>query len=246
MPSLFEKLNHPDENSIKRFGQIKDMLDNETHFNPVDPLHRDLVNKCTQDLKDKLAVLKCLDQRIVAGFVLSATAFGLSFLLPIVSIAIVGFMFSVYCLVNRMNASPNYRYSLMTLEGCMEWTLGDKPVAKESEVINCPEVIEMFVTAAPLMNNKQLIDIIDDGVEDAFVAQAKEINDKSHPVFLGLTLAEEEKSIEYAIYGFQQGSTQNVIQGLLTLARKGWNTAQNAMKNVSQDNQPEAVHAACP
>lgn len=248
MPSLFVESMHPDEQSIERFNNIKKKLKDKIVFNPKDDDHLKLINESSDYLKNKLNSLKSLDQRIVAGFVLSAAAFGLSFILPIVTIAIVGLVFSVYCLLNRMHESKEYRRSLMAVEGCMEWTLGELPKdpAKAEEVKKCPAVITMFETSAPLMSKQQLIDIIDDAVEDQFVDQADKIKNKKCAEFLGHRLTEEEKAIEYGIYGFGKGKPQDVMEGLLNLARKGWHAAQKAVQGLSQDHQPEAVPTVRP
>lgn len=245
MPSLFVESMHPDEESIGRFNNIKNKLKNNIVFNPKDDDHIKLINDSSAYLKNKLAVLKSLDQRIVAGFVLSAAAFGVSFILPIVTIAIIGLVFSVYCLLNRMHESKEYRRALMAVEGCMEWTLAALPQNKgqAQEVIKCPAVVTMFKTAAPLMSNQQLIDIIDDKFEDIFVEQAGILNQTRVENFLGHRLTEEEKTIEYGIYGFQKGKPLDILEGLVKLARKGWHAAQKAVSNMNKDSRPEAEPA---
>ena len=242
MPSLYIFEAHPDQESIKRNKQLFDMLEKKTSFNPNDPTHCDLINNCSDDLKHKLNSLKSLDQRIIAGFVLSTAVVGLSFILPIMAIAVVGFMFSVYCLCERMRVSPEYRRSQMALVGCMEWTLGNLPTDndKANNVINCPAVATMFETLAPLMSKQQLIDAIDDSQEMAFVSKADELNSNSREQFLGHPLSKEDRAVGYGIYGFGKGKPKDVIDGLLNLARQGWNAAKQAVKG-NREAQPEAA-----
>lgn len=244
MPSLYIFEAHPDQESIKRNQRLSEILTNRILFNPDDPLHCELINNCSVDLKNKLNSLKSLDQRIIAGFVLSTAVVGLSFILPIMAIAVVGFMFSVYCLCERMRVSPEYRRSQMALVGCMEWTLGNLPKENNeaNNVIKCPAVVTMFETLAPLMSKQQLIDAIDDNHEKTLVDKADELNNNSHEQFLGHSLSKEDRAVGYGIYGFQKGKPKDVIDGLLNLARQGWNAAKQAVKG-NQEVQPEIASA---
>lgn len=213
--------------------QLKEMFKN-AYFNPQDTAHKSLLETISTDLNAKLSELLALDTRIILGVAAGSTAFTIPLIPFSVTLAIASFGYSAYCLGKRDQLAKEYRVALSDAVACLKWTLGNVDDNNKDAVLNSSNVLALFDCLAPLMNEDQIRDAIDDKLEEYFVKQA---NSKAQALF-DRPLNKEEKALYYGIYGYEKGGFLDVGKGLWYLACKAVNWLIQSIKSLW--SKPEA------
>ena len=209
---------------------VKECIKKSISFDPTSFIYPRLVTEATSEVTRKLDALKKIDANMMMGFALGAAAFTLSWILPFTTIAIAGFAYGAYHLGLRQNAYNDYAESLEALKQVCDWTLNMHNVQKATANMKCEPVKNMMALLVTLMNETQLRDVLNDKIEDQFVAQAKQNNGKEVQV-QGLKLldAEQAKNLNFKVYGYEQGGFLAVLQGIGYAIRSGFYGLKDAM-----------------
>lgn len=231
MPSLSSFTNFfSSQPALSASPLVSTYISQHKDFNPSKDSDNSILKECTTKLQTTLAELQTVDTHIIAGFAVGSTAFALSSLLPFgVTMAIAGFGYSAYCIGKREKLAKEYRVALADAVACLKWTVGDLANnTNKAQILASTDVLNLFDTLSPLMNEQQITDAIDDTVEKGFVKRAGE---KGQDLF-GRPLNKEEKDLFYGIYGYEQGSISDAGKGLWYLACKAINWIFQSVKGL--------------
>ncbi|WED43786.1 hypothetical protein [Legionella cardiaca] len=203
-------------------------------FNPKDTAHTKLIDDCTRLVKEKLTALQAMDIKITTSFSLGTIALGLSWFLPLSLLAGGCFAYGAYQMGQRKYAYAEYTEALENLARCCHWTLGE---VRDESILNNPSIEEMRKVLAPLMNEQQLRDFIDDKVEDKIIEEAE--TTKQDTTFFEHRLNPEENQLYFKIYGYQQGTFLDILKGIGYAIRNSFMSLKAAC--MGQQNQ-EPTH----
>lgn len=241
MPSFFQ---NPFALSIEQDQKLRSYHDGKIVYNPADISHTELLNGCVSQVKQKLGALQAIDKNALIGFALGTAAFGLSYILPLGVVAIAGFAYGAYQLGLRERANIEYKSALANLIRCCQWSLGE---VTNTAVINSAAVKNMITTLAPLTNEAQLREYIDDQYEDIFVKEADD--SRKHTSVMDYPLNQEEATLYYKIYGHEQGGALAILQGLKYAIINGFHALKQSIQSrgktaptaVVEDMEPHAA-----
>lgn len=235
MSRFFQIPVYSKEETIKHSKLIEQYLLENTHETPSfkvnNPIHTQLINECTTNLKKKLAILQSCDTRIVTGLTVGLAAFALSYIFPIAIVGIAAFAFSAYYAKAREKAAEDYRNVLENSIGCFQWALLHVPQKSEAAITTNKEVMEMAKTLSPLMNDEQRKKLIEDRIEDKFIRDAHDLAEGSDQEFAGHLLHQKNKNVYFGIYGWEQGKPVDIAKGFYFLACQGCNWIKETFQN---------------
>ncbi|KTD23366.1 Uncharacterised protein [Legionella lansingensis] len=226
--SFFAK---PSISSFEHTLLLVEYHEKKVKFNPEDPAHIKLLEGCSRMMKHKLERLQAIDAHATAGFATGFGALSLSWFLPLSMAAMVGFAYGSYQLGQRKTAYVEYTEALENLARCCVWSLGD--VKDSSELRKSPAIQEMIRTLAPVTNDAQLREFIDDKVEEEFIEDAKSIRDDIK--FFDHQLSQEENQMYFKIYGYKHGSFLDILQGISYAIQTGFNALKQACTHHAED-----------
>ena len=207
-------------------------------FNINEPAHLMLIGECTKTLVHKLEKLQAIDTRIVGAFSLGVAALALSWILPVGLLAVAAFAYGAYKMSERQNAYAEYTQALENEAACCAWSLGDVP-GNDVKYLENPVLKPMVTALGHVMNHVQLKKLIDDDIEDVAINQSDKAQKNDEDFIPGLP-REEQKNLFYKIYGYEQGSFLNILQGSAYAIQAGWRALTgNANPEVRPDHIPQ-------
>ena len=227
MPHFFS---NPFAASVEHSQRLTQYDTSSILFNAVDSAHTQLLADCTLAVKQKLSALQAVDKKVLIGFSVGTAAFALSYLLPFGTIALGAFAYGAYQLGQRERAYIEYKNALENLIGCCKWSLG---TVADKTIINNGCIRDMIITLAPLTNELQLRDYIDDKYEDVFMKQAD--TTKAHTSVMNYPLNQEEATLYYKIYGYEQGGAMAMLEGLKYAIVNGFNALKRKVTSPSTE-----------
>ena len=233
MPSFFQ---NPFTVSVEYGQKLRSYQDHTVPYNRNDESHTGLLDKCVIDVKRTITALQIIDRNALRGFALGTAAFGLSYILPLGVVAIAGFAYGAYQLGLRERANIEYKSALENLILCCKWSLG---TVTDKAVINDGVVKSMITTLAPLTNEDELREYIDDQYEDIFVKAADD--SRKHTSVMNYPLNQEETTLYYQIYGHGQGGALAILQGLKYAIINGFNALKQSIQSRGKTTPTSAV-----
>ncbi|WP_157058187.1 hypothetical protein [Legionella adelaidensis] len=206
-------------------------------FSIKNQIHVELINKCSLQVEQRLLKLQSIDKKILIGFALGTGAFLLSWLLPLTTVAMIGFAYGAYQLGLRQNAFSEYSLALENLANCCVWSLGDVATGGGTELLNHTTIKNMIKTLGPLTNpnGQDLKDFIDDDIETQIIEDVQKI--RSEMEVEGYRLTPEQQNIVYNAYGYKKGGPLNILMAVVFAIK-------NSFFNQSQTNDAQAQLAS--
>lgn len=199
----------------------------KVNFSIDNPEHTQFITNCTTRAKQQLNTLQSIDLKVGVAFTIGIVALGFSWILPLTMIAGACFAFAAYQLGQRSDVYKNYTQTIETLAGCCDWSLQTN---KNAENAKHPSLNEMLAFLAGHVTQQQLRDLINDKTEDRIISEMGETSQS----FLEQHIEKEQSVMYYKMYGYQQGSLLDVIQGI----QFAITTAFLKLRAPSQNEQP--------
>jgi hypothetical protein len=132
-------------------------------------------------------------------------------------------------LAKRQQAYADYKLAFENLEACCVWSLGKVAKADKGTILQNSAISKMNKALGSVMNEKQLKDAIDDSIEDAAIIDGQNVaHETIHPAIS----PEDQKTLNYKLYGKDQGSFMNILQGVAYLIQTGFNVLTGSKVSV--------------
>ena len=183
-----------------------------------------ILKDCISNVEKYKQQLKTIDKKAAAAFTIGTAALIFSFIPFNWAITIAGFTIGGYLVGERRGVYEKYTKSLEDLKQCCNWTLNSRDYGLVKNNLELDTVKEILPTLAPLMNKKELENVLHDGIERNLLAQT------------GIDFDKQNHTFEYKMYGYQQGSFKDVMNGI------GY-AIQNAFNDMVDYCTPSTRHA---
>ena len=207
MPTIFRrKSTESDEHA----NMLVALQVNHTVFEPETDAHKNLLINCSNAVKEKLFILQQIDKKMTIGFAVGAAALVLSWIFPISLLATAALIYGAAQYGYRQQAYKEYNEALENLRNCCEWSLGEGQV-KDTSVVSHPAIRDMMTALYPLMDEPTLRLLIDDEVEQVFIAEHQRL--AADGLDIGQThLNKEQATLYFKIYGYGQGGPFAILE----------------------------------
>lgn len=186
--------------------------------------HQAILKGCISNVEKYKEQLKAIDKKAAAAFTIGTAALIFSFIPFNWAITIAGFTFGGYLVGERRGVYEKYTKSLEDLKQCCNWTLNSGDLGCVCDNLQLDTVKEILPTLAPLMNKKELENVLHDTIERDLLNQT------------GIDFDKQNHTFEYKMYGYQQGSFKDVMNGI------GY-AIQNAFNDMVNYCTPSTRHA---
>lgn len=217
-----EKIVADEGKQLSRFLLAKDMLIG-TKFDIKN--HGDILQECIDRVNTNLKNLKAIDRKATIAFSLGTAALILPFIPFNWLITIVGFSYGCYQMGKREHAYKEYTDSLEDLKQCCNWTLGESlSEAQVRENKGMGVVKDILPTLAPLMSEVELKGVLHDSIEGKLLENT------------GVDFAKQQHSFEYKMYGYEQGSLQDVLTGFGYAIQNAWDSLTSSLYSSAAES----------
>ena len=203
---------------------LSNHLGAEQPYSNNEQRHQTILKTCIANVEKYKQQLKSIDKKAAAALTIGTAALIFSFIPFNWAITLAGFSYGFYQLGLRDNVYKEYTKSLEDLKQCCNWTLNDTELGVVTENLKQDGVKEILPTLAPLMNKKELENVLHDTIEKDLLNQT------------GIDFDKQNHTFEYKMYGYQQGSFKDVMNGI------GY-AIQNAFNDMIDYCTPSTRHA---
>ncbi|PJD93463.1 MAG: hypothetical protein CK426_08775 [Legionella sp.] len=191
--------------------------------------HTSFITACVKLFSEKELALKSLDQKIISSLIVGMVGSSLSFI-PFVSyFGALGWGSTVYFLAQRNTAVAEYEESLKLLVATCNWSLGQTAEENTQKLTQAKVIRDMMTCLYPVLTEKQVRDLIDDKIENEFIAELQ-AHDKQSFQQAGLNslfasksenenLLRSKRSAEFnrCIYGYNKGKPMDYLDAFLSI-----------------------------
>lgn len=197
-----------------------------------DASHTPFLERCTRLFSEQSKRLKELDQKLALSLVTGIVATSLSFIPFVGYFSILGWGSALYYFNQRAQVYRDYQESMALLVGCCNWSLGRVDESDAGALTSNPAIQSMMTALYPVLNEKQVTDLIDNKVEPEFVDKLDQ-HDKSTNIKL---LAQSKKGAQSlrCIYGLNKGNALDFIDAFLTIFPDIYRAIQDGFRTLQQ------------
>ncbi|HBI22351.1 MAG TPA: hypothetical protein DDY37_07210 [Legionella sp.] len=182
------------------FKQFPDEIRSRYHFDREFPNHTNIITDLTNTARKKWLDVKAIDKEITVAFSLGIVASFSSFIPFNWLIAPMALIYTGYLAKERDTAYAEYTQAMQSLHRCCDWAVNQ--VSTTQGDMDLDQVKSMLGLLSQVMTKAQMEGIIADQFENEYFNTIG-FNDESDAV--------KKETLDYKIYGFDQGGSISEI-----------------------------------